>query len=346
MASSSSMRTFINREERQQQGTDHRDPAQNLSIAEQPEQCCPRERAHQPGDAFDFESMRFDLPDEAVLGPSPKVGRMRVIQPCAVGREQQPAIRAQHAPTLPEIPREIPHVLEYLERDDHSGTTSATAMGSPGVIRTAPPCRCRNRRSGRHALRTAAGTACRRSLCQRPHRQRRDAASSRARARSGGAVGSGGVADDPTTSDSHACVLASVGASLTALGESPRGRLDARNARLDSLAGHGASPRRRVRWKRHESRFRGDWRRSVPYNLPRYGDSGSSSPVHFSSLSSSSQSFAPRYCASTIPPKRTFPEKSSHASLTCSSLDSAIWSLMMSGPPPVTRSTSCSSPRR
>ena len=47
-------------------------------------------------------------------GPTSVVGGLRVIQPCAVCRKEQPAVGAKKAPTFAKIPVEIPYMLEDL----------------------------------------------------------------------------------------------------------------------------------------------------------------------------------------------------------------------------------------
>src|SRR5262249_33764017 len=55
---------------------------------------------------------------EPIPGPAAKVGRVRVIQPGTVSREQEPAAWLEQAPALAQVPVQVPDVLEHLEGDD------------------------------------------------------------------------------------------------------------------------------------------------------------------------------------------------------------------------------------
>ena len=79
----------------------------------------PCQRSDHTSDGFNDQSARFQLLDEPIARPAPKVSGMRMIEPYAMRRQHQPAIVSQQPFTFAQVPVQVPNVLQHLKRHDN-----------------------------------------------------------------------------------------------------------------------------------------------------------------------------------------------------------------------------------
>lgn len=98
---------------------------QQVMVSERPKLGGASQWAYRGTHFEDIEASNLELLPQTVWCPAAVIGGMGVVQPSAVGGQDQAAIRGEQPQALTQIGVQVPNVLEDLEGDD--------AVGGPGL---------------------------------------------------------------------------------------------------------------------------------------------------------------------------------------------------------------------
>ncbi len=92
-----------------------------MSNSQQPNLGCPGQGAHDALDSVDHELPVSQFSEKPVARPAAKVGRVSMVKPCAMCREEQPTARLEDPVAFAQVPIQVPDVFQNLKRHDSVG---------------------------------------------------------------------------------------------------------------------------------------------------------------------------------------------------------------------------------